>query len=128
LDGRLGQSPENPVLVGNLNADPFDGDGRRDVLSSLLNHGQLQDPQPASVGATQAADPSHRGNPAFDTADWPDGVPGNLRVSYVLPAATLTVIGAGVFWPSSQEPDAALLGSDGLAAGSHRLVWVDVAW
>ena len=38
-----------------------------------------------------------------------------------------TVSDAGVFWPAPGDPDAKLLGDDGLAAGLHRLVWVDVS-
>ena len=79
-----------------------------------------------SEGARLAADANHRGDPALDTADWPDDGPGNLRVSYVLPSTTFTVTRAGVFWPAAGDPRAALLGGEGLAAGPHHLVWVDL--
>jgi hypothetical protein len=74
-----------------------------------------------------AADSTHVGNPAFDTADWPTDGPGNLRVSYVLPSSDLPVTAAGVFWPAPDDPLATLLGQSEQGAGPHRLVWVDIA-
>lgn len=130
LDGTFGPPGPAPVLLGNANLDPVDGAGRRAAIAALLADPRLQDPAPASAGAALAADPGQRGDPALDTADWPDkgpgGGPGNLRVSYVLPSAALKVTGSGVFWPAPDSPEAALLGRDGLAAGSHHLVWVDL--
>lgn len=117
--------PPGPwVLAGKLNTDPADGDGRPGVLRGFLSSGLAQDAAPKSAGGAAAADPSHRGDPALDTADWddpPDG-PGNLRADYVLPQAGLTLLDAGVFWPAPGEP-----GAEAAAlASSHRLVWVDV--
>ncbi len=127
LDGDLGMRPQHPILIGNVNADPFDGQGLRDGIVGVLGRSDLQDPKPASRGGRRAANPSHHGDPALDTADWPDDGPGNLRVSYILPDAQIVVTDAGVFWPAPDDPMAALLGGDGLAAGPHRLVWVDIS-
>ncbi|WP_291841092.1 endonuclease/exonuclease/phosphatase family protein [Limimaricola sp.] len=130
LDGAFGPPGPAPVVLGNANLDPIDGAGRHEAITALLADPRLQDPAPASAGAALAADPGQQGNPALDTVDWPGGAtgdgPGNLRVSYVLPAANWRVTGAGVFWPAPDSPEAALLGRDGLAAGPHRLVWVDL--
>ena len=122
LDGAFGPAPQDFVLLGNTNLDPFDGDGLRQAMRDVLADPRLTDPLPVSAGGIAAADPGQTGDPALDTADWPDGAPGNLRVDYVLPAATWTVTGAGVFWPAPDDPDAALA----QAAGPHRLVWVDL--
>lgn len=46
----------------------------------------------------------HFGDPAFDTADFADGAPGNLRVDYVLPRKALQTTDAGVFWPTTDDP------------------------
>lgn len=127
LNGAYGSPPPNPILIGNVNAEPFDGQGVRDGIAGVLKRPDLQDPEPRSIGGQIAADPSHTGDPALDTADWPSDGPGNLRVSYILPSADLTVTGAGVFWPAPDDPLASLLGGDGLAAGPHRLVWVDIS-
>lgn len=128
MDGDLGPQPAHFVLVGNANLDPADGSGLHDAMVGLLADLRLQDPKPASAGGLAAADVGQSGDPALDTTDWPDDKPGNLRVSYVLPAASLHVTGAGVFWPAADSPEATLLGRDGLAAGPHRLVWVDLDW
>ncbi len=134
LDGALPMPPpEGPVVVlGDANLDPFDGDGMHAAMRALLAHPRLQDPAPASAGAAAAVGPrdaGHRGNPALDTTLW-DGPrqPGNLRVDYVLPAAGLTVLDAGVFWPAPDDPMAALLrDASGAEVSRHRLVWVDIA-
>ena len=125
MDGRVGRRGPDFVIAGNANLDPVDGEGDSGFMAGFLADPRIIDPKPQSEGARAAADPDHRGDPAEDTADW-DG-PGNLRVSYVLPSATLSVAGAGVFWPAPGTPGAALLGEDGLAAGPHRLVWLDIA-
>ena len=65
--------------------------------------------------------------PGLPTADWAEDGPGNLRVSYVLPSANWQVVDAGVFWPAPDDSAAGLLGDDGLLAGVHHLVWVDIA-
>ncbi|MCF2871693.1 endonuclease/exonuclease/phosphatase family protein [Octadecabacter sp. G9-8] len=127
LDGALGAPPTMPVLIGNVNADPSDGQGLRGGIADVVTRGDLQDPMPRSAGGVMVADPTHTGDPALDTADWSDGGPGNLRVSYILPSAKIAISGAGVFWPAADDPMAALLGEDGFAAGPHRLVWVDIA-
>lgn len=115
------------VVAGNANLDPVDGQGFSGAMATFLTDSRIQDPKPRSAGGQAAADHTHIGNPAFDTADWPTEGPGNLRVSYVLPSTEFTVLGAGVYWPAPDSPDAAVLGPDGLLAGPHRLVWVDVA-
>lgn len=118
------------VVLGDLNADPFDGDSTGSAARQLLRNPLIaRQPVPASEGGAEAAalqgganDP-HRGDPAFDTADFGDRAPspGNLRVDYVLPSRFLRIKRAGVFWPTQADPQAALV-----AASDHRLVYVDV--
>ena len=122
------------VLMGDLNADPLDGEGDHAAMAALLSHPALQDPGPASDGAARAgrdqagANAGHRGDHSRDTADWRDTPgPGNLRVDYVLPARALAVTGSGVFWPGPDDPLAPLLGSGRDRASDHHLVWVDIA-
>ncbi|MEM9780462.1 MAG: endonuclease/exonuclease/phosphatase family protein, partial [Pseudomonadota bacterium] len=121
------------VILGDLNADPVDGDGRHEGIEALLGHPMVQDPEPASEGAAQAAQQQggandrHRGNHALDTADWNDSRgPGNLRVDYVLPSTHLTILDAGVYWPTPDAPEFALIGTGRPVSSDHRLVWVDV--
>ena len=127
LEGAFGPVPVHPVVMGNTNLDPADGDGLRDAMASFLARPDLQDPQPRSAGGLAAADAGQIGDPALDTVDWPDGRPGNLRVSYILPSNQLEVLRAAVYWPDPEDAKSAVLGNDGLAAGAHRLVWVDLA-
>jgi hypothetical protein len=128
--GRVAGPPDAPLVVlGDLNADPFDGDGLHDGIARLLAHPALQDPEPASAGAVAAeaaqggANATHEGPAALDTADWRDaGGPGNLRVDYLLPSAGLALAGAGVYWPEPGDPMAGVAAK----ASAHRLVWVDI--
>ena len=121
------------VVLGDLNADPFDGEGSHDAISVLINGRYLTDPKPQSNGARIASktqggvNTKHKSDPATDTADWRDDRgPGNLRVDYVLPSKTLTLSDASVFWPASDEAGFEWIGSDGRASSDHRLVWVDI--
>nr|WP_246227936.1 endonuclease/exonuclease/phosphatase family protein [Roseobacter ponti] len=118
LDGTFGPAPaEKLVLLGDTNQDPQDGEGRKAAIRGLLNNPLLQDPAPRSTGSVIISDDP------FDTADWDDPVPGNLRVDYVLPSRDLTVTGSGVWWP---DP-ASEAGETAATASRHRLVWVDIA-
>lgn len=101
------------ALIGTLNIDPDRGEGQTGPLRALLSHPRLSDPVPRRPdGGTQ-------------TADWPEPTPGDLRVDYILPAAGLTVLGAGILWPEGEE--GALPATVAAAASDHRLIWVDVA-
>ncbi len=122
LDGAFGPVPADVVLLGDANLDPADGEGLRAEMAAVLADPRLQDPRPASEGARAAATPGQAGDPALDTADWAEDGAGNLRTHYVLPAATLRVLGAGVAWPLPEDP----LAGAAEAAGPHRLVWVDL--
>lgn len=132
--GRPGGLPGGAafVILGDLNADPFDGDSRDGIAARLLAHPMIRDPRPASPGAVAAAEAgeasaAHAGPHALDTAEWSERFAGNLRVDYVLPSAGLTVSGAGVFWPGPDDPQAPLVAAGRRPASSdHRLVWVDI--
>lgn len=95
---------------------------------------------PSSAGAVEAAaqqggaNLTHRSDPQFDTADFADGAPGNLRADYVLPRKTLQIVRSGVFWPVRADPLSRLTGVfdffwiavGGFPTSDHRSVWVDV--
>ena len=90
------------------------------------------DPLPASAGAAEAAalqggaNATHQSDPRYDTADFADGAPGNLRADYVLPSRKTTVFGSGVFWPTQADPLSRLTGVYPFPSSDHRLVWVDM--
>ena len=112
------------VVLGDLNADPFDGDSYNRAISQLLDHKRIHpavwlDKQvPRSKGGKfqKLQNPPHSGDPAEDTAAW------GLRVDYVLPARELEILRSGVFWPKPDETEAAWL----KPSSDHRLVWVDL--
>ena len=110
------------VLLGKVNLDPVDGDGRPEAVTALLRHAQDPGPRGAYQPAQTEANATHQGNPALDTAAFDAAGPGNLRVDYVLPGIGLTVQASGVVWPS---PDTDL-GKAVALASDHRLVWVDL--
>jgi hypothetical protein len=124
---------EHFVVVGDCNADPDDGSSFDGAINQLLEHPRVNTSvTPASAGAVEqavlqgGANLTHVGDPAFDTADFPDAAPGNLRVDYVLPSRSLRILDAGVFWPTSDDPLFRLVGTFPFPTSDHRLVWVDV--
>ncbi|WP_430787780.1 endonuclease/exonuclease/phosphatase family protein [Actinoplanes sp. G11-F43] len=129
------------VIAGDQNADPYDGDSYATAIRRLVNHPLISTrATPDSAGGTEAAalqggaNLTHTGNPAYDTADFADTSPGNLRADYVLPRADLRVRDSGVFWPVRSDPLSRLTGVydpawsavGGYPTSDHRLVWVDL--
>ncbi len=121
------------VIAGDQNADPFDGDSVPGAIQQLLEHPRVDTRlTPWSAGAAEqaaaqgGANRSHRGDPRYDTADFADTQPGNLRVDYVLPRKGLKLLDAGVFWPPSSDPLFSLVGTFPFPSSDHRLTWIDV--
>lgn len=130
---KRGLLPSEPfVIVGDQNADPHDGDSVAAAVNQLLDSKQIVDPLPASAGAAEAAalqggaNATHKGDPRYDTADFADRAPGNLRADYVLPSRKMPVLGSGVFWPTQADPLSRLTGVYPFPSSDHRLVWVDL--
>jgi hypothetical protein len=139
--GGLGRG-EHFVIAGDQNADPFDGDSTEDAILQLLDNPRINTTRtPSSPGGPEqsmlqgGANASHVGNPAFDTADFADTAPGNLRADYVLPDRDTRIVDSFVFWPLSSDPlfplvglfDPALLpDGNGFPSSDHRLVAVDL--
>ena len=121
------------VLMGDLNADSADGDSTDNAIDQLLLHSSINTTiTPVSRGAVEAAlvqggaNTIQKNAANFDTADFADGTPGNLRVDYVLPSPQLDIQQAGVFWPLSSESDFSLVGNYPFPSSDHRLVWLDI--
>ncbi len=136
---------ERFVIVGDYNADPFDGDSVPGAAQQLLNNdaiiGSATDASitPTATGGVEAAqtqggaNDSHTGDPSFDTADFgfagvgnPDGTPGNIRVDYALPSVSgFEYVDGQIFWPDyATFPDDAALAD--FPTSDHRLVAVDL--
>jgi hypothetical protein len=150
--GRGGLHPSAMfVVAGDQNSDPLDGDSLRDAdgdpiaIQPLLNSPRVNSRRaPSSAGAAEAtelqggANASHLGDPKFDTADFSDTAPGNLRADYVLPSRQLKVSDTAVFWPVRSDPLFRLTGEfdnanwggpngvGGFPTSDHRLVWADL--
>jgi hypothetical protein len=133
------------VIAGDQNSDPLDGDSVPGAIQQLLDHRLVNTSRtPSSQGAVEAAalqggaNATHRGDPRFDTADFADTAPGNLRADYVLPRKSLRILGNGVFWPLRSDPLFRLTGEflpvpinpwlavGGFPTSDHRAVWVDL--
>jgi hypothetical protein len=139
--GGLGRR-ERFVIAGDQNADPFDGDSTEDAILQLLDNPRINTSvTPTSPGGPEqsarqgGANATHVGNPAFDTADFADAAPGNLRADYLLPDRGTPIVGSFVFWPLSADPLFRLVGlfnpallpdGNGFPSSDHRLVAVDV--
>jgi hypothetical protein len=138
------------VIAGDQNSDPLDGDSIPGSIQQLLDHPLVNTKvTPSSLGGPWASriqnflNDGHRSDPAYDTADFcdtpvfpPCSGPGNLRADYVLPRRNLQIVGAGVFWPTTDPNDGdpyeypylTDLTGRGFPAptSDHRAVWVDV--
>ena len=130
------------VIAGDQNSDPLDGDSIPGAIQQLTEHPLVNTKAtPLSEGAVEAAalqggaNATHRSDPRFDTADFSDTAPGNLRADYVLPRKTLQLVGSGVFWPLRADPLFRLTGTfsfadwglvGGFPTSDHRSVWIDV--
>ncbi|MFO0826671.1 MAG: endonuclease/exonuclease/phosphatase family protein [Phycisphaerales bacterium] len=122
------------VICGDQNADPLDGDSADDAVLQLIQNPMINDTlPPGSAGGPEAAvlqrgaNATHLGNPYYDTADFADTTPGNLRADYVLPSWTIPHVGGGIFWPTTTDPLFYLTGVFPFPSSDHRLVWADLA-
>jgi Endonuclease/Exonuclease/phosphatase family len=120
------------VIAGDQNSDPLDGDSIPGSAQLLLEHPLINTKvTPDSEGAVEqaalqgGANATHLGDPAFDTADFADTAPGNLRADYVLPRKNMPIEEADVFWPTSDDPLFPLVGTFPFPSSDHRLVWID---
>jgi Endonuclease/Exonuclease/phosphatase family len=121
------------VIAGDQNSDPVDGDSIPGAIQQLIDHPLVNTRRtPSSDGAVEAstlqggANLTHLGDPKFDTADFADSAPGNLRADYVLPRKSMRIVDSAVFWPPTSDPLSALTGVFPFPSSDHRLVWVDV--
>jgi hypothetical protein len=121
------------VIAGDQNSDPLDGDSIPGSIQQLTEHPLINTKvTPRSDGAAEAAalqggaNATHESDPQFDTADFADGAPGNLRADYVLPRKNLQIVGSGVFWPKQADPLFYLTGVFPFPSSDHRAVWEDV--
>jgi len=121
------------VIAGDQNSDPNDGDSIPGAAQQLLNSPKVNTSiTPSSPGGPEQSvlqggiNTTHISDPAYDTADFADSAPGNLRADYVLPSKKMKMVDAGVFWPLSTDPLFSLVGTFPFPSSDHRLVWIDI--
>jgi hypothetical protein len=132
--GRHGglQPGSNFVIAADMNSDPLDGDSVPGSIQQLIDNPRIIDPRPTSAGGPEAAvlqggvNTTQKSNPKYDTADFADTAPGNLRADYVLPSRGLKPVGSGIFWPVQADPLFRLTGVFPFPTSDHRSVWLDV--
>lgn len=105
------------VIVGDLNADPVDGDSRANPIAKmLLSHGRVApDVAPRSLTPLARLDDT-------DTSRF------RLRVDYVLPSVSMRVLGGGV-WRSWADHPPGVPAAPRLPEefpSDHFPVWVDI--
>jgi hypothetical protein len=121
------------VIAGDQNSDPLDGDSIPGSIQQLIEHDLVNVAfTPSSPGAVQqsalqgGANLTHESDPKYDTADFADTAPGNLRADYVLPRVNLKITDGAVFWPLNDDPLFQPVGVFPFPSSDHRLVWIDV--
>ena len=121
------------VIAGDQNSDPLDGDSIPGSIQQLIEHDLVNVSfTPSSPGAVQqaalqgGANATHESDPKFDTADFADTAPGNLRADYVLPRDNIKITDGAVFWPLNSDPLFQPVGVFPFPSSDHRLVWIDV--
>ncbi len=127
------------VIMGDQNADPNDGDSYNAAVRQLLQNPNINTNFiPSSLGGPQQAElqkganTTQKSNPAFDTADFADTTPGNLRADYLLPSNNLQITNAGVYWPMASDPNFGAVGTfnpalpGGYPSSDHRAIFADI--
>ncbi|TBR58727.1 glycerophosphodiester phosphodiesterase [Westiellopsis prolifica IICB1] len=125
------------VILGDQNADPNDGDSYNYAIRQLLENRYVNTSvTPNSLGGSEQAlldgrnNTTHISDPAYDTADFNDNNPGNIRADYVLPSKNLAIQDAKVFWPTTNDPLYRLVGdrqnANTTPSSDHSLVWADL--
>lgn len=114
---------ERFVIMGDHNADPFNGDSYLSAIRQLLDHPLVNSqysPSRPNYTPTHAFGTGYFNDAAYLTAPFGSG---QLRVDYVLPSKLgLSVGGGGVYWPVSPDPGATLV-----TISDHRPVYMDFA-
>lgn len=112
------------VVMGDLNADPANGDGDKSAIAALLSADNLLPVKPTSQGAAPHLRRTRIRSKSLATHNR------GLRLDYVLPSSHLNVVESGVFWPKVESPLASLVYDEkhrlrATYSSDHRLVWVD---
>lgn len=124
------------VVMGDLNADPENGDGFLDAIQDLMNHDRVNTLAtdgvyaPNSLGSTECVALGDCGDSTY-----PDRITSTfgLRVDHAIPSNDLNIIDSGVFWPATFEEGRLLMNDERVGkygngkdiSSDHRLVWIE---
>ncbi len=124
------------VVMGDLNADPENGDGFLDSIQNLMNHDRVNTLAtygvyaPNSLGSTECV---ALGDCSDNT--YPDRITSTfgLRVDHAIPSNDLNITDSGVFWPATFEEGRLLMNDERVGkygngkdiSSDHRLVWIE---
>ncbi|MCB0663924.1 MAG: endonuclease/exonuclease/phosphatase family protein, partial [Saprospiraceae bacterium] len=112
------------VIMGDMNADPLDGDSKDRAILQLLEDKKVHQGVaggnlvPSSEGGKMYnRRKNDKGDPSWDTSFF------GLRVDYVLPDAGSKIKASGVFWPVTGSNELEIKKG---APSDHLLVWIDM--
>ena len=124
------------VVMGDLNADPENGDGFLDSIQNLMHHERVNVLAtdgvyaPSSLGSTECVALGGCGDSTY-----PDRITSTfgLRVDHAIPSNDLNITDSGVFWPASFEDGYMLMNDERVGkwgngkdiSSDHRLVWIE---
>ena len=124
------------VVMGDLNADPENGDGFLESIQDLMNHERVNVLAtdgvyaPNSLGSTECVALGDCGDSIY-----PDRITSTfgLRVDHAIPSNDLNIIDSGVFWPATFEEGRLLMNDSRVGkwgngkdiSSDHRLVWIE---
>ncbi|MPY21104.1 endonuclease/exonuclease/phosphatase family protein [Shewanella psychropiezotolerans] len=124
------------VVMGDLNADPENGDGFLDSIQNLMHHERVNVLAtdgvyaPNSLGSTECVALGGCGDSTY-----PDRITSTfgLRVDHAIPSNDLNITDSGVFWPASFEDGYMLMNDERVGkwgngkdiSSDHRLVWIE---
>ncbi len=120
------------VIVGDLNADPKDGDGVEGAIARLLDHPRVQQNEPRATGEMATITTRPDGSDLRRPIEPSDTATFALRADYALPSAGFEVVGFGTVREESPQGRAAReTGPDApwwlpLFPSDHFPVYVDV--
>ena len=110
------------IIAGDLNAAP-DGEvvyENQTAISQLLKHPDIRETNEFTFRQNmQETVPLEK---RFETAEFSGGR--QMRIDYVLPSTSLTLVGGGVYWPFEESDPAGFELAE--KASDHRLVWIDI--
>lgn len=120
------------VIVGDLNADPADGNGVEGAIAQLLEHACVQRVEPAAIGERATMEKRPDGSALRTKVEPTDTAMFGLRADYALPSVGFEVVGSGMVREESPEmrevaaraPDEPWWGK--MFPSDHFPVYVDV--